>query len=177
MAVSRYGHTVTVDVAVIACLWYGSLRATAVQVILVREIGSSTPYDIALVSTDTTATATLIVQRYADRWAIEQAIKDGKDLLGVGDAHNRLQTAVQRTVPFMMLTLTILTLWYHHAGEAGHDVYTRRLHAPWYRHKQHIAVLDMLIAFRRIRITTITPGQSTLQQNDLDALTTRSTAA
>lgn len=175
MAVSRYGHTVTVEVAVIACLWYGSLRATAVQVILVREIASSTPYDLALVSTDTTATAS--VQRYADRWAIEQAIKDGKDLLGVGDAHNRLQTAVERTVPFMMLTLTILTLCYHHAGEAAADVHTRRLHAPWYRHKRHIAVLDMLIAFRRSRITTITPGQSTLQQNDPTAPTRRSTVA
>lgn len=177
MAVSRYGHTVTVDVAVIACLWYGSLRATAVQVILVRDIASPTPYDLALVSTDTTATASVIVQRYADRWAIEQAIKDGKDLLGVGDAHNRLPTAVERTVPFMMLTLTILTLWYHHAGEADADVHTRRLHAPWYRHKRHIAVLDMLIAFRRTRITTITAGPSTLQQNQPDALATRSTVA
>ena len=69
-----------------------------------------------------------------------------------------------RTVPFMMLTQTILTLWYHHAGTAADDVHTRRSHAPWYRHKRHIAVLDMLIAFRRNRITAITAGQSTLQQ-------------
>ena len=61
------------------------------------------------------------MQRYADRWSIEQSIKDGKDLLGVGQAHNRLPAAVARTVPFTMLTLTILTLWYHHAGTAAHD--------------------------------------------------------
>ena len=35
------------------------------------------------------------------------------------------------------------TLWYHHAGTAADDVHTRRIHAPWYRHKRHIAgVLD-----------------------------------
>ena len=117
------------------------------------------------------------MQRYADRWSIEQAIKDGKDLLGVGDAHNRLAPAVARTVPFMMLTLTILTLWYHLAGAADDDVHTRRVHAPWYRHKRHIAVLDMLIAFRRNRITATTPDPSAPQQNDHDDHTRHATAA
>ena len=34
-------------------------------------------------------------------------------------------SAVERTVPFGMLTLTILTCWYHHAGTAGDDLAAR----------------------------------------------------
>lgn len=107
------------------------------------------PYGIALVSTDLSASPEQLVARYADRWSIEQAIKDGKDLLGVGEAHNRLQTAVECTVPFGMLTLTILTCWYHQTGRQGLDINDRRAIAPWYRHKRHVAVTDMLAAFRR----------------------------
>jgi hypothetical protein len=175
--VTRYGHTSTVATATIACLWHGSLGYTPVHVVLVRDAASSKGYDIALVTTDLTAGVAAIVERYADRWSIEQAIKDGKDLLGVGDAQNRLQPAVERTVPFGMLTLTVLTCWYHHTGTTGDDLAARLAAAPWYRHKQHIAVLDMLIAFRRARITTITAGQTTPELNDHHTPTRRSTAA
>jgi hypothetical protein len=176
--VKRYGHTDAVQVAVIACLWHGSLRYTPVHVVLVRDLHTTKPYDIALVTTDTTAaTAAAIVERYADRWSIEQAIKDGKDLLGAGDAQNRLQAAVERTLPFAMLTLTILTLWYHHTGDANHDLAARLAQAPWYRHKRHIAVTDMIIAFRRARITGITAGQEAPHLNDHDAPTSQPAAA
>lgn len=177
LTVNRYGHNDTVRIAVIACLWHGSLRHTPVHVILVRDPASTKPYDIALVTTDTTATAAAIVERYADRWSIEQAIKDGKDLLGAGDAQNRLQAAVERTLPFAMLNLTILTLWYHHTGDANDDLAARLAQAPWYRHKRHIAVTDMLTAFRKARITAVTAGQNTPRINDHEALTRRNPAA
>ena len=117
------------------------------------------------------------VHRYADRWSTEQAIKDGKDLLGAGDAQNRLPTAVERTLPFAMLNLTVLTLWYHHAGHATDDLATRRSAAPWYRHKQHIAVTDMLTAFRQARITAIAVCQDTSHLTHHDALTRQIPAA
>jgi SRSO17 transposase len=177
LSVTRYAHTDTVEVAVITCLWWGSLRSTPVRVVLVRDSDSATAYDIALVTTDTTADPATIITRYADRWSIEQAIKDGKDLLGAGQAQNRLPAAVERTVPFTMLTLTILTCWYHHAGHTAQDLTARLAGAPWYRHKRHIAVTDMLIAFRRTRITAITAGQTTPQLNDHDAHTGRPSAA
>jgi hypothetical protein len=94
LTVNRYGHNDIVQIAVITCLWHGSLRHIGVHVILVRDPDSAKPYDIALVTTDTTAAPEAIIARYADRWSIEQAIKDGKDLLGAGDAQNRLPTAV-----------------------------------------------------------------------------------
>jgi hypothetical protein len=177
VSVRRYGRRATVAVAVVSCLWHGSLRYQPVQVVLVRDPNSAKPYDIALVCTDTTATPAVIVARYADRWSIEQAIKDGKDLLGVGDAQNRTQAAVERTVPFLMLTLAILTCWYHQVGQAADDLTSRRARAPWYRHKRRITVTDMLTAFHRARITADTAGQAPTHLNDHEQLTGVPTAA
>jgi len=177
VTLTRYGERVSVDVAVVVCLWWGSLHTTAVHVVLLQESDSHKIYNLALVTTDLTATAAELVCRYADRWSIEQAIKDSKDHLGAGDAQNRGQKAVERTVPFAMLNLTILTLWYHHAGNATVDIAARRTIARWYRHKRHIAVTDMLTAFRRARITDITAAHDTPQQNPDEVLTWGSVAA
>ncbi|MGH3158535.1 MAG: hypothetical protein ACRDNF_18450 [Streptosporangiaceae bacterium] len=42
---------------------------------------------------------------------LAQAIKDGKQLLGAGDAQDRLPAAVERTTPLGLANLTILVLW------------------------------------------------------------------
>jgi Transposase DDE domain len=162
--ITRYGTTATVQLAQTSCLWYGSLHAVAVRVILVREHGSNKPYDIALVTTDLSTSAQAIVCRYARRWSVEQSIKDGKDLRGAGDAQNRLPKAVQRTVPFTMLAQTILLLWYAHAGNTEADIAARSASAPWYQHKTHVSLDDMLIAFRRARITTVPAAHAAIEQ-------------
>jgi hypothetical protein len=132
---------------------------------------------LALITTDLHAPAEQIVARYADRWSIEQTIKDGKDLLGVGDAQNRVETAVERTVPFMLLTLTILICWYARHGNTAADLTQRRGVARWYRHKTTISVTDLLIAFRRARITNVQPGQPTPDLTNHTALTSTPKAA
>jgi len=177
ITLTRYGKTVTIKVAVVACLWYGSLGPVPVQVILVREPGSDRRYDIALVTTDLQATAADVVCRYAAHWSIEQAIKDGKDLLGAGDAQNPVQQAVQRTVPFTMLCQSSLLLSYHHTGDAQTDLAVRRRSAPWYQHKTHISLDDMLIALRRTRTTVITAAHDQPEQITTTAATCASTAA
>ena len=83
--VTRYGRTVTVRTAVIACLWYGVFGPQQIQVLLARD-KTNTGYDIALVTTDLTATPAQIIERYADRWSIEVAIEDAKQTTGVGQA-------------------------------------------------------------------------------------------
>jgi hypothetical protein len=156
--IAIYGETKTVQIFDLQCLWWGSLGRTPVRVVLLRFAGSTSSCDWALVSTDTAATAQEIVRRYGSRWSIEQAIKDGKGLLGTGDARNRTRRAVERTVPFQLACQTILVLWYARVGNAAGDVRARRAAAPWYRHKQHVSLEDMIIAFRRNRITAATAG-------------------
>ena len=70
---TRYGTTTTVSISVIRCLCYGVFGGQVVQVIFVRD-KSKTGYDIALVTTDLTASAEQIIERYASRWSIEVCI-------------------------------------------------------------------------------------------------------
>lgn len=176
-SVTCYGKTDTVRVATLTCLWWGSLHRTPVTVVLIKEADSTRPYDIALVSTDTDAPVETIISRYADRWSVEQTIKDAKVLLGAGHAANRLRRAVERTVPFAMLGLTILVLWHAGHGTADTDLAAARARAPWNRKKTHVSVDDMLIAFRRARITAISPGRDTRDQYPLRPVTSTSATA
>jgi SRSO17 transposase len=158
--VTIYGKTTPVHLAQIRCLWWGSLHRTPVTVVLMRKATSTRAYDWALVSTDLAASPEQIVARYASRWGIEQSIKDSKDLLGAGDAQSRLKKAVERTVPFVLTCQSILILWYAHTGQIQDDLTARRAIAPWYRHKHHVSVADMITAFRRARISEATAGQA-----------------
>lgn len=150
-SVSRYCLTSAVEVAVIACLWYGVFGPKQVQVILVRD-KKTTGYDVALVTTDLTATPAEIIERYAARWSIEVAIEDAKQTVGVGQARNRLRLAVERTVPFGLIVGSLAVCWYATAGHHPDDVQTARELAPWYRHKVQPSVLDMLAKLRRVII-------------------------
>jgi DDE superfamily endonuclease len=174
--VTRYGETGVVLLADIGCLWWGSLHRTPLRLVLVRDLDRHRR-DLVLITTDLRTPAADLVARYCARWSIEQTIKDGKDLLGVGDAQNRLPRAVQRTVPFMLLTLTILVCWYARFGDAASDLTQRRGAARWYRRKTTISVTDMLTAFRRARITTIDAGQPTPDLTQHRSVTSTSRAA
>ena len=174
--VTRYGERGAVLLADIRCLWWGSLHRSPVRLVLVRDLDGRRN-DLALITTDLDTPVEQIVERYCARWSIEQTIKDGKELLGVGDAQNRLKLAVERTVPFMMLTLTILVCWYARYGNAAADLAARREQARWYhRKKTTISVTDMLIAFRRARITSVHTGQVTPDLTNASTVT-RTTAA
>ena len=63
-----------------------------------------------------------VVARYAHRWPIETAIAAGKQLLGIGQARNRLRRAVERTVPFEFIVYSLVIIWYalhgHHRDDS-----------------------------------------------------------
>jgi hypothetical protein len=153
VTVSRYDTTSTVEITEVTCLWYGAWRTDTVRVILVRETGKKTKstsgYGIALVTTDLSATAEEIIARYAARWSIEVTFFDVKNILGVGQARNRVRKAVERTVPFGLICYSILTLWYALHGHNHTDPAQRRASAPWYRSKTEPSTWDMLIKLRR----------------------------
>lgn len=149
--VHRYGTTSTVHTAVLRCLWWGVFGPQQVQVVLVRD-RATTGYNIALVTTDLTATAAQVIQRYAARWSIEVAIEDAKQTFGVGQARNRVQAAVERTTPFGLVISTLTVCWYATAGHHPDDVDDARELAPWYRSKTQPSVLDMLAKLRHVII-------------------------
>jgi hypothetical protein len=170
--VSRYGIISTVEIADVTCLWYGTWRTDTVRVLLVRETSKKTTttksYDIALVTTNLAATAEAIIARYAARWSVEVTFFDVKNILGVGQARNRVPKAVERTVPFGLFCYSILIVWYTLHGHDHTDTAQRRASAPWYTSKTEPSTLDMLIKLRRqiiaARFLPTSPRPATTQE-------------
>jgi hypothetical protein len=145
-----YRHDQDLHLADITCLWYGCLDTRTVRVILARSDAGL----LALVSTDLAASAAALIERYAGRWSIEQAFADARNVLGAGEARNRAPRAVERTVPFALLTCTLVIVWYARHGHSPARI-TARSHAqPWYPAKTEPAFEDMLTQLRRVLITT-----------------------
>jgi hypothetical protein len=95
-----------------------------------------------------TTSAADIIARYASRWSIEVCFHDGKNITGVGETQNRLEKAVQRSVPFTFMCNTITTLWYAINANPETQITERRRKAPWYTTKTDPSTLDMLYTMR-----------------------------
>lgn len=159
-AVRRYGKTETLKLTVIDCLWEPLGPQTPVRVIIVHDDTKPCGYQLALITTDLSSIPAQIVERYADRWPIEVAFEDGKELFGVGHARNRTRKAVERTVPFQFLTMTLTIIWYAAAGHHPDVVEEHRARAPWYLTKTTPSFADMLAKLRRVIIACqFHPGQ------------------
>ena len=171
--INRYGTTITARTTEITGLWFGVWRTDPARVILVKDSRRKTTnkrsYDIAIVTTDMTATAAEIIARYASRWSIEVCFHDGKNITGVGETQNRVKKAVERSVPFTFMCQTITVLWYATNASPETQIAERRRNAPWYTTKTDPSTMDMLYALRDTltthRINPTTPGHATSEQN------------
>ncbi|WP_370375707.1 transposase [Catenulispora sp. GAS73] len=161
----RRGRTDAVYLAEISCLWYGSFHTRTVRVILLRDASTESGYDLALVTTDLHSSPAALIGRYAWRWSIEVTFAEARDLLGVGQARNRTENAIRRTVPFSLYCYTITVIWYTLHGHHPNDAAERRHRAPWYTTKTEPAFSDMLAKLRRVIVTArffpITAGRPT----------------
>jgi len=161
--VSRYGRSDTVLVAVIESIWYGAFGNTPGRTVLVRDTDTTSGYGLAIFTTDSDSSVADIVARYAGRWPIETAIAAGKQLLGIGQARNRLQRAVQRTVPFSFCVYSLVIVWYATVGYHPDDITSRLAAQPWYDHKTEPAFEDMLAKLRRSLIAARITGVGAAQ--------------
>ena len=159
--ITRYGRSVIVEIADIPSIWYGAFGNTPGRTVLVRDPGDDRV--LAVFTTDTDSCTDAVVARYAHRWPIETAIASGKQLLGIGQARNRLQRAVERTVPLSFCVYSLVIVWYTLHGYHPDDLARRRSDQPWYPHKDEPAFEDMLAKLRRTlvaaRITSVAAAQ------------------
>lgn len=138
----------TAHIHAFVCLWYTPFHTRPVNVILIRNPGRTDGFDVALASTDINAPTAELIARYDSRWTIETCHQEAK-AHGVGAARNRVQKAVERTVPFGFLAQTITITWYQLHGHPDSDLNERRRNSPWYRQKTTVSYTDMLVALRR----------------------------
>jgi hypothetical protein len=144
-----YGQTRTKELTSLICLWPTVFGAQAVRVALVRSPGAPDGYELALVSTDLDATPAELIERYSTRWSVEVLFEEARQVAGVGQARNRTAKAVERTVPFGLICVSLVVVWYALHGQPAHDLAARRALAPWYRHKHAVSFADMHAALRR----------------------------
>ena len=157
------------QIAVIDCLWYGPFGATPGRACW---SANPTPRRRSWPCSPPTPTPTeRIVERYADRWSIEPANAIGKQLLGVGQARNRLPNAVERTVPFGFLVQTLVIVWYALYGYHPDDLHARR-RQPWYPTSTEPAFEDMLAKLRRTLIAARFTGTFPAQPDPNKSATT-----
>jgi hypothetical protein len=178
-----YGQATAMSIAQLTGQWYTVFGVTPVRIILVRNDAdrSGKAYHLGLVTTDTTSPVAGMVVRYAMRWSIEVIFEQIRNLLGAGQARNRLQKAVERTFPFQLAVYGIVLAWYALHGDASTDVRQRRLTCPWYRTKTQASYEDMLATLRAAlampRFSPVFPGQHEDPEIQAMLVTPVSTAA
>ena len=124
---------------------------TPIRVIIVRERTRPAEKPAAvLITTELSASAAQTIERYAERWPIEVSFQHAKQLFGVGHARNRTTNAVQRTVPFQFLAMSLTISWYALHGHHPDVVTEHRQRAPWYLTKTTPSFPDMLAKLRRV---------------------------
>ena len=160
VTVTAYGREQVRHVTEVTCLWYGSWHTRPVRLILSRDEHTTGGYNLALVTTDRIAAPGALVTRYAARWAIEQAFADARNVLGAGEARNRVKLAVERTVPFALLVHTLIVIWYARHGHDPAGITARLAGQPWYTAKTEPAFEDMLTQLRRVLICARISGGS-----------------
>jgi hypothetical protein len=110
VTIAAYGRSQVRHVTEITCLWYGSWHTRTVRLILSCDQHTTSGYDLAQVTTDLATAPGALGTRYAARRAIEQAFADARNVLGAGEARNRVKRAVERTVPFALLVRTLIII-------------------------------------------------------------------
>jgi hypothetical protein len=86
-----------------------------------------------------------ILSLFSHRWSIEVSHFDCKQHLGLEDAANRKEQAVQRTAPMAMFLYSLTIVWYATEGHADFRI----PHRPWYWWKREPSFADMLTTLRR----------------------------
>ena len=117
------------------------------HLVIVRD-PSGTQRDDFLFCTDATVPAVQIVQRYVDRWGVEESILEAKQQLGFESTRGWCSKTVNRQAPLAMVLVTLVKAWY--ARCARDEPALSPQTTPWYSRKTRPCFLDMLSGLRRV---------------------------
>jgi hypothetical protein len=82
-------------------------------------------------------------------WHGRAALSLRQEPMGVGQARTYVAQAVQGTVPFGLLCMSLMVIWYALYGHHPDDVTDRRARQPWYTTKTEPSFEDMIAKLRR----------------------------
>jgi len=171
ISLTLYGKSVKLCVWSRVCLWYTVAATRPVRVVITKDPkGRARPR--AYFCTDSDRSIEEVLQTYAQRWDLEVAIRNAKQMLGVEDPQNgfwrrkqgrrsdtrrpgphprgrRGEQAVKHTFPLAFVAYALVFVWYLQNGDRKRDVARAKRLAPWYRQKCEPSFADMLAALRR----------------------------
>ena len=113
-----------------------------------KALGRLKPLE-AFFSTDVSLSAHTILETYADRWAMEIAIRDGHAYYGIAQDQCRKFEHIVGANTLRLLLAAARTLWFIVTSEQHADVVLQRLR-PWYRHKVAPSQFDVAWACREV---------------------------
>jgi hypothetical protein len=141
----QFGLHTTLRIKTQRALYYTAGKGRLLTIVLTRDAEGRRP-DQRFYCTRLDWDARTILSTYACRWGVEVAFENGKQLLGLADAANRLPRAVERTAPLALVLYGLIVAWF---DEEGHR-HVRFPEKPWYRHKHEPSFADMLTTLRRL---------------------------
>jgi len=143
----KQGRCVERLVLGLTCLWYHVCRDQPIRLVLVRGPAGQEADDFFFCTSVTVPDAE-IVQRYYDRWGVEEAMQEAKQCLGFETTQGWCSRTVNRQAPLAMVLVTLVKAWYARCALQEPALRPRPL--PWYPHKVQPSLADMLAALRKV---------------------------
>lgn len=129
--------------------WYRACGTGLLRIVVVQVLTGNLGLRVYF-STDSTLAAPAILERYGERWFLELAFRNLKQLLGFGQSSARKREAVERTAPFVGITYSFLVLWFLDYVYGSRSELAAPPVRPWYRDKQGLSFADVLRTAQRV---------------------------
>jgi len=147
ITVSRQGRQVQRQTLGVTCLWYHVCRAEPIRLVLVRDPGGRQQDDFFF-CTDAGMPDEQIVQRYDDRWGVEECIQEAKQQMGFESTRGWCSKTVNRQAPLAMVLVSLVKAWYARCAAEEPSLLPET--TPWNPAKTRPSFADMLSALRRV---------------------------
>lgn len=131
----------------IECLWYRVNGAKPIKLLIVRDPEGKQKDDY-LFCTEATVSEVEILERFAGRWPIEEAIENGKQLDGMEKVQGWCARTVLRQAPLALVVQTLVKAWYLLHGVKAKAAQPKG--TDWQEPKKHPSYLDMLATLRMV---------------------------
>jgi len=147
ITVLKQARKVTRQVLGITCLWYHVCTDKPIRLVIVRDPAGKQKDDFFF-CTDAGVPDAEIVQRYYDRWGVEEAILESKQQMGFESTRGWCSKTVNRQAPLAMVLVTLVKVWYARCALDEPSLLPEA--TPWYPAKTRPSFADMLSALRRV---------------------------
>ena len=91
----------------VVCLWYHVCRDVPIRLVIVRDPAGKEKDDFFF-CTEASVPEAEIVQRYYDRWGVEEAILESKQHMGFESTQGWCSKTVNRQAPLAMILVSLV---------------------------------------------------------------------